>query len=205
LRRARAPAFASERAFEADDLDSTARALEAVDLDSPALPPLKQAFWIWNLVGNVAFSERYATAYPMVIAAASDVQARAFDAVLRVDADVVALFPVDPAAAIELATTFSVNAGDEMLAEWTRFWYYLFATFRDGGILTPSKAHQCGPGETTNCTAKLQPQSSEVGYDDAWRERIVTESPENAARYHVPASADLDARKMRVVSGKRRA
>ena len=27
---------------------------------------LESAFWVWNLVGNVAFSERYQVAYPMV-------------------------------------------------------------------------------------------------------------------------------------------
>ena len=164
---------------------------------------LNSAFWIWNLVGNIAFSERYATAYPLVIDTASLVQTRAFDAVQRTDADFLALWPVDPAAAIEFATTFGEEYGSTMLQEWTDFWYFLFATFRDGGILTRSTAHQCGPGETVNCTAKLQPSSNEVGYDDMWRQRIVTESPQNAARYRVPDGADVTT-KLRVVSGKRR-
>ena len=164
---------------------------------------LDSAFWIWNLVGNIAFSERYATAYPMVLDKVDALQAAVFEAVARTDADVVALWPVDAAAAIELATTFGEQTGQGMIAQWRTFWEFLFATFRDGGLLSPSKAHQCGPGETTNCTAKLQPVATEVGYDDAWRERIVTENPENTKRYHVPADAVIDERKLRVMSGKR--
>ena len=75
-----------------------------------------------------------------------------------------------------------------------------FATYRDGGILTPSKATQCVGGQTDNCTAKLQPDDNEVGYAEEWRGRIATENPE---RYHVPTGA-LDARKVAVMSGKRR-
>jgi hypothetical protein len=75
-----------------------------------------------------------------------------------------------------------------------------FATYRDGGILTPSKATQCVGGNTVNCTAKLQPDSNEVGYVEEWRGRIVAENPE---RYHVPTGA-LDARKVAVMSGKRK-
>jgi dipeptidase len=164
---------------------------------------LDSAFWVWNLIGNIAFSERYATAYPTVIARAADVQARAFAGVERTDADFVALWPVDAAAAVELATAFGESTGNGMIAEWRGFWQFLFATFRDGGLLSPSKAKQCGAGETANCTAKLQPESNEVGYDDAWRARIVGESPENRARYKVPDGADLTS-KARVMGGKRR-
>ena len=82
----------------------------------------------------------------------------------------------------------------------------MFATFRDGGILSPSKAKQCVDGETTDCVAKLQPDSNEVGYDEDWRARIVAENPE---RYKVPAAKDAagaarEAEKMRVMRGKRR-
>ena len=67
---------------------------------------------------------------------------------------------------------------------------FIFATYRDGGILIPDTTSRvCGPGETANCTAKLQPGDHEVGYTDDWRQRIVTESPENAARYRVPSGA----------------
>ena len=86
----------------------------------------------------------------------------------------------------------------------------LFATYRDGGVLTPSTARQCEGGNVVNCTAKLQPVDNEVGYTDAWRARIVADS-DNAQRYLVPASAFAtpeaarrEAAKQAVVEGKRR-
>ena len=71
---------------------------------------------------------------------------------------------------------------------------------QDGGVLTPSTANQCAPGETFNCTAKLQPNDNEVGYANDWRGRIVAE---NGDRYRVPSSAALDPKKMAVMAGKR--
>ena len=81
----------------------------------------------------------------------------------------------------------------------------LFARFRDGTYFTPATNAQCSPpGRVTNCTAKLQPDAHEEGYDDGWRGRIASENP---ARYHVPASAEgpLDVAKRAVVAGKRAA
>ena len=86
----------------------------------------------------------------------------------------------------------------------------MFASFRDGNYLTASTATQCKDGNTVNCTAKLQPNSNEEGYDDEWKQRIATENPENAARYRVPPSASegvagSGVRKLEVVQGKRQA
>ena len=173
---------------------------------------LQSAFWIWNLVGNVAFSERYATAYPQVIARGDEVMARAIAATVTMDQDFVALWTVDPFGAIEAATAYGETQGAQMLTEWTQFWYLLFATFRDGGILSPSTDTQCINGNVVNCTARLDPVSKEVGYDDDWRARIAIENPE---RYKIPTTTiaengegELDMTreisKQKVMSGKRR-
>jgi hypothetical protein len=106
-----------------------------------------------------------------------------------------------------MMTSFVESTGQSMTAEWLQLWQFLFATFRDGGILSPSTATQCAGGQTANCTAKLQPVDTEVGYTDDWRARIVHDS-DNAQRYLVPAAdggADAAAReeaKLRVVRGK---
>lgn len=52
-------------------------------------------------------------------------------------------------------------------------------------------------------TAHPDPQN-EVGYDEQWRGRIVTENPE---RYKIPAAtgagaAEAEARKLRIMQGK---
>ena len=167
---------------------------------------LASAFWVWNLVGNIAFSERYATAYPVVIARGDELVARAMLSTAAMDEDVVALYAVDPSGAIEAATIYGEKTGNTMLAEWTQFWYFLFATFRDGGLLSPSTTAQCVNGNVVNCTARLNPVSNQVGYDDSWRARIALENPE---RYRVPASGtegwnqEREEAKQRIVSGKR--
>ena len=84
---------------------------------------------------------------------------------------------------------------------------FIFATYRDGGVLVPDTTGRvCGPGETANCTAKLQPGDHETGYTEDWRGRIVNESPENAARYRVPKGAlegEQARRKVEVMTRKR--
>lgn len=90
--------------------------------------------------------------------------------------------------------------------QWRGFWMVLFATYRDGTYFTPATNAQCSPPDrVTNCTAKLQPDAHETGYDDGWRGRIATENPQ---RYRVPAAAadgPLDVAKRAVVAGKRAA
>lgn len=84
---------------------------------------LDSAFWIWNLVGNIAFSERYGTARASIIAAVDAAQADMRAAAARMETDFVALYAVDPAAAVELMTTFVVETGEGMTKKWRDFWF----------------------------------------------------------------------------------
>lgn len=58
---------------------------------------LDSAFWVWNLVGNIAFSERYAGADVMVINRSDAEQGRMLAASLQMEADFVLIYPTDPA------------------------------------------------------------------------------------------------------------
>lgn len=167
---------------------------------------MDSAFWLFNLVGNLAFSERYSDAKPVILKNVYGAQTSMFAAAAQVDKDFVALYPVDPAAAIEMVTRFGETNGEAISAQWRNLFYLLFATFRDGGILLPSTAQQCVGNQTDNCVAKLQPIDSETGYDEQWRGRIVNDS-DNAIRYLVPDAASeelaaLETRKMKYMSGK---
>ena len=172
---------------------------------------LDSAFWVWNLVGNMAFSERYGDALPIILSSADAHQRDLLAAQAQLDKDLQALAPVDMAAAVELATAFGVRAGENMTQSWRGVWMGLFARFRDGSVILPSTDTQCVGNQTDNCVAKLQPQDIETGYDDAWRARIVAEDVDH--HYLVPASAAeeasperraLEARKLEFVSGKPR-
>lgn len=86
---------------------------------------LDSAFWVWNLVGNVAFSERYQLAYPQVIAAVDAAQTKMIAAAAQLEKDFVALWSVDQSAAVELATAFGETTGVSMFTQWRDFWYFL--------------------------------------------------------------------------------
>ena len=159
----------------------------------------------------MAFSERYGDALPIILASADAHQRDLLAAQAQLDKDLLALAPVDPAAALELATAFGERAGENMTQSWRNVWMGLFARFRDGSVILPSTDRQCVGNETQGCVAKLQPQDIETGYDDAWRARIVAEDVDH--HYLVPASAAegaseerraLEARKLEFVSGKPR-
>lgn len=149
---------------------------------------LQSAFWVWNLVGNIAFSERYGSALPLLQARLYAEQDRMFADAAQAETDFQALYSADPAGAIAFITNFMVSEGQDMTTRWTNFWMYLFATFRDGGILLPSTSQQCQGSQTDNCVAKLQPVDQEIGYTQQWRARIVGDS-DNAEHYLVPPSS----------------
>lgn len=168
---------------------------------------LESAFWIWNLVGNIAFSEHYADVRPLIRNEVEQVQALLFNATARNDADVLSLWATDEAAAIEYATAFGERMGSELMTTWTQVWMKIFSFTRDGGLLLPPDGPPvCVPPQVTNCVAKQTPVDSERGYSEAWRARIVADS-DNAVRYRVPDGAfDSESAKAKLVvmSGKRR-
>lgn len=164
---------------------------------------MDSAFWIWNLVGNIAFSERYSDAYPMVLSKADEAQQKMVAAAQTMEQTFLEKYGKDPADAIEFMTSFSEIIGQDMMKTWTGFWQFLFATFRDGGILLPSTGTQCQNGQTAACTAKLIPGERDTGYSPAWRARIVADS-DNAKRYLVPSSQFVDQGKLKVLSGKKK-
>jgi dipeptidase len=151
---------------------------------------LDSAFWVWNLVGNMAFSERYGSARSLVLQRVEEVQARLFAQAKSAETDFVALYPVDPVGAIEQITQFSESTGQALVEEWRNFWMFLFATFRDGGIFTAPTTPQCVDGNRVNCTAKLVPNVNEIGYSDDWKARIVEDS-DNKVRYLVPTNGEI--------------
>jgi hypothetical protein len=118
------------------------------------------------------------------------VQATLLQAAAAMEAEFTALYASDPDAAVEYMTSFMEGTGEQLMQEWTQFWMFLFATFRDGDMLSASTGVQCPPGQTgpAGCTAKLLPNVNETGYTEDWRGRIVADS-DNAKRYLVPAAA----------------
>ena len=169
---------------------------------------LDSAFWVWNLVGNVAFSERFEEGFALILNSTLAEQARMAALAADMEAEFVALYdPAEPAPALELASAFMVATGEDMTMRWRALWMKLFAIYRDGTVFSAPETTQCSGGNVVNCTAKLEAVAHEEGYDQDYRARIVADS-DNAVRYRVPDAAvngELDRAKRAVLAGKRRA
>jgi len=151
---------------------------------------MDSAFWVWNLVANMAYGERYNAVYPQIQLKINEIQGRLFDEAAAMDKQAAAMMPSDPAAAIAMMTNFSVTTGDNLVAEWRTFWMFLFSRFRDGFTTTTTTSKPvCTEGQTKDCTFRLIPDCQETGYSDTWYNRIVTE---NGAKYAVPPAANAN-------------
>ena len=148
---------------------------------------MDSAFWVWNLVANMAYGERYADVYPVIQDRINMHQGRFFDAVDAMDKKAAALFKAGQTeAAVDAITTFGVQTGEQMTKDWRNFWMELFARFRDGFTVAAPALPTCDRAkqERSNCTARPVPDAAATGYTDAWYQRIVDDDTEH--HYAVP-------------------
>jgi len=155
---------------------------------------MDSAFWVYNLVANLAYGERYDVIMPLVQEKIAYFQNRFFKATAAVDKQAETLLRKDPSstAAIELITKFGVETGERMTVDWRNFWMYLFAHVRDGFTITAPKMKQCVGQNRKDCTSRRIPVTTQSGYSDAWSKRIVADG-DNKEHYAVPAKHAVDA------------
>jgi len=149
---------------------------------------MDSAFWVWNLVANLAYGERYDVVMPLVQRKIHFFQDKFFEATAAIDRKAEALLRKNATSheAIELITRFGVETGEQMTKDWRSFWMYLFAHVRDGFTITAPKTRQCKGKQRKDCTSRRIPQATESGYSEAWRKRIVADG-DNKEHYEVPA------------------
>lgn len=162
----------------------------AVDGDAYTMS-MDSAFWVWNLVANLAYGERYDVVMPMVQQKIHFYQDRFFEATAQIDKQAEELFKKNSSQeAIELITRFGVERGEQMTKDWRNFWMYLFAHVRDGFTFNAPLKKQCIGKQRVGCTSRVLPDGIESGYSEAWYKRIVADG-ENKEHYSVPdAHAD---------------
>merc|ERR1711871_42587 len=155
---------------------------------------MDSAFWIYNLVADLAYGERYSTVYPLVQAEIHKYQNRFFEQVAAMDTQLIDTYKKQGAdAAVAQATAYCVQTGDKMTADWRSFWMFLFSRVRDGFTTQKPTLPTCKPGQRKGCTSRTVPNCEATGYDSQWYDRIVSD-PANAKHYGVPAaSADQSA------------
>lgn len=120
------------------------------------------AFWVFNLVANMAY-DRWDWIHPEIVDKASKLQNEFDKAVSDKDKELEQLVKTnETAAAITKATDYSLSAADETFKEWKQFWLYLVAKYLDGLVKYPTG----GP----------VPNFTWPGYGQEWYERIVKET-----------------------------
>ena len=71
-------------------------------------------------MGNIAFSERFGSAYPAVLQAVAAVNDAQFAAASAMDAQDTAAYATDPIAAVEAMTAFQVSNGQKVFSQVCR-------------------------------------------------------------------------------------
>merc|ERR1740117_833734 len=81
---------------------------------------MDSAFWVWNLVANLAYGERYSEVMPQVQRKIHFYQDKFFKQTADVDKQAAELLKKDPnsAEAITLITQFGVETGEKMTKDW---------------------------------------------------------------------------------------
>jgi dipeptidase len=120
------------------------------------------AFWIFNLVSNFAYT-RYNVIHPDIHDKQQSLEKRYISMVSGIDKAAAELYKTDPKQAVELLTDFSVNTGNALVAEWKKFFEYLFLKYMDGNIKTAV------PGEKN-------PSVKQPGYGEEWNRRIANDT-----------------------------
>lgn len=126
---------------------------------------LGKAFWVQNMVSNLAYS-RWTAAYPLLREKLRTVYNRFQKEIDLFDEQLCSLFEngADNEALV-MATAFTVGAGDRLHKEWMEFYGNLFARFRDFYVIEEDLSDPI-------CNCKVR----EEGLTDDWKGRIVKET-----------------------------
>eukprot|EP00602_Paraphysomonas_sp_CaronLab_P009703 CAMPEP_0185024584 /NCGR_PEP_ID=MMETSP1103-20130426/7709_1 /TAXON_ID=36769 /ORGANISM="Paraphysomonas bandaiensis, Strain Caron Lab Isolate" /LENGTH=580 /DNA_ID=CAMNT_0027557599 /DNA_START=14 /DNA_END=1756 /DNA_ORIENTATION=+ len=147
-------------------------------------PPLmkfdfQSAFSVFNLVANWAYS-RWDLMYPDVLARIESLE----DSLIAQanDVDIKAKQVLESSgvsAAIELVTSFSVDAGNSLVRSWANFFGEMFVKYKDGYVFTEDSSEpSCG------CSV------ANGAYTQSWYDRIVADTGD-----HYLVHEDVDALK----------
>ena len=121
------------------------------------------AFWTFNQVNNWAYS-RYNVIHPEIEKYQSQLELQFDKGIQMTDKKAIALSGNSTKNAADFLTNYSVNAGNKLVADWKKFYHYLFMKYVDGNI-------KKSEGQTIleNGNGKNIPKSPEQpGYGNEW-------------------------------------
>jgi dipeptidase len=126
------------------------------------------AFWTFNQVNNFGYS-RYNVIHPEVEKYQTALETRFFSEVASVDAAAAEAFRSSPEKAIALVTDYSVKAGDQLQADWKKFYHYLFMRYKDGNIMQAEGFQLLDNGSGKG----IPKRPSQPGYGKDWERKMV--------------------------------
>jgi len=105
---------------------------------------LKQAFYVFNLAANWAYS-RYSDIYPVMLEKIISVEDQFQIQAKQMDSKALEAYQVDKQKAIDMVSEFGVKMGDGLTELWFNFFGELFVRFRDGYDIQANKNDpECG-------------------------------------------------------------
>ena len=93
------------------------------------------AFWVFNQISNLAYT-RYNYIHPEIKQKQQETEANFIAMIPAIDLAAKSLYETSPEKAVSFLTEFSVNAGNNTVAEYKKFYGYLFTRYMDGNIKT---------------------------------------------------------------------
>lgn len=120
------------------------------------------AFWVFNQVSNFAYT-RYKYMIPEIREKQKYLEAKFIAFTSATDEAALKLYKTDPELARQYLTEYSVNQGNNTVAEWRKLYQYLFTKYMDGNI-------------KYKVEGKQNPKLEQPGYSEEWYRKIIEDT-----------------------------
>lgn len=136
------------------------------------------AFWIFNQVTNLAYT-RYNLIHPEVQTLQLYYEKKYMDYTPAIDAAAKMLYEKDKELGLQFITEYSHNTANNLVADWTTFYQYLFMKYVDGNMkVTEGRQIQ------DNGNGKDIPLVKYPGYGEEWYKELIEKTGE---KFKMPA------------------
>lgn len=126
------------------------------------------AFWVFNQVSNFAYTRYDSIHYDIAKYQVQLEQDYIKEVTSIVDKAAAAIYKENPKAAVAYLTGYSQQTGDQLVADWQKFYGFLFAKYVDGNIKYPT--------EIPEGYKYYAPSLKQPGYGESWYRKIVEET-----------------------------
>jgi dipeptidase len=96
------------------------------------------AFWVFNQIANFSYT-RYSYIHPEIFKKQQADENNFIAAIPEIDKAAKTMLGTNPAKAVAYLTDYSVNAGNNTVLDWKKFYGYLFTRYMDGNIKEPTE------------------------------------------------------------------